>query len=144
MKITPEITKLVESLPDEDIRQDIYVKILEWDRPYPDDWERLIHTIYGRLLTNRATQSRRRKELLYENREQVLELTGDDDTQDPMELLQAEALGEKIDQLSAVLKETASLYYMSGLSAEEIARMHGITKDVVYKRVQRVREALGA
>lgn len=143
MKITPDITRFVEGLRiTEDDKQDLYVKILEYEGPAPDKNEAWINTLYSNLLRDRHRQSFRRQELAKDRHQELEALMGDDDTCDPYEYLAYEETARRVSKLSDCLLQTIVAVDLEGKTPEEYAMELGVRPNVVYTRLSRARKQL--
>lgn len=142
MKLTQDVINIVESLPDEDIRQDVYVKLLEGNLPKPENPRAYIQTLYVNLLRDDRRKEKRRAELTHENARQLRNLVGDDDTGDPVEYMESEELSERVAELSPLLMKTLIRHELDGKSVEEIAEEEKVGAGVIYTRLHRARQQL--
>lgn len=145
MQLTAEVIEAVDSLTqDEDVRQDVYVKLLELENP-PElknktELRKWIATVCFHHKVDTIKAEARRQDI-EETGGSTLQVS-DADTADPMEYLTAEELVTKIDDLSPLLYDTLSGVYIDGLTPAELAKDQDVTEDVIYKRISRARDAL--
>lgn len=145
MKLTTDLLDYCEgSLKwDEDLRQEVYVKILE----APDGtvinkgW---LVRVYENLRTDKHRQDNNQLRLREENYDAIVQnlaLTSPGD--DPVDILTAsEEIQERLDGLSPLLKTTLEAVVIEGMTPEDVAEEMDTTPNVIYKRIHDARHTL--
>jgi DNA-directed RNA polymerase specialized sigma24 family protein len=144
MKITQEMIEFAEAQKwDEDLKQDMYVKLLE----QPDDYmegvgvESLMTQVYNRNVIDGARKEARRKELVQENVQAIEALHGTDDIHDPIEYLAVDNLFSRMHCLSPLLYNTLQ-DYVYGASIQEIAEKNNVDANTIYQRIHAIKKEL--
>lgn len=140
MKITTAMMEQIEALSDDDARQDLYVKLLEWvDQPTCE--AAFIQTMYNNILKDRRRTESRRREIEQDHKEEFMP-NGDDDSHDPMEYIEGEALVGRLEKLSPLLYNTLCLVQVERKSIKEVAEQHGVSEAVIHTRIHRAKELI--
>ena len=145
MHITPYMIDFAEGQAwDEDVRQDVYVILLDKPNGYMDNAsvEQLMTSIYNLQVLNNHRQVARRKELVKENIQAIEKFHGTDDNHDPLDYLVAEqGLYARALSLSPLLLSTLE-DYMLGNTVQEIAMNHDLDINTVYQRMYAIKQEL--
>ena len=144
MKITEEMIAFAEGQKwSDDIRQDVYVALLEKDEGYMGEVpvEQLVTAIYNFRTIDTLRKDARRRELLLKNLSTIEGLHGSDDCHDPLEYLAAEEVFDKIDALSPLLRSTLTRY-VEGADVSDIAASDGVDVNTVYQRVWKAKQEI--
>jgi len=148
MELTNELIEFCESQKwDNDIRQDVYDKLLHLDDKYLliEDVKSYASTIYKHCVYTAFEKARRRLELLDEHDGQVRTNLGyaKSNSSDPADILVGTAdMEAKLKDLSPLLRATLE-GVVRGENPEEQAAKEGVNVNVIYKRIQRIKEVLG-
>lgn len=133
---------------DDDLRQDLVLAWLESEEP-PYKFTSVHHIrafvagYYRNLKRARYQKEYNRLRLLLENEEDVRDMCMSADGEDPMDILIAEEeMRERYEGLSPLLKTTLDATVHEGMIPEEIAEAHGVSADVIYKRIERIKLSL--
>lgn len=150
-ELTQEMMDIVEDLKiDEDLKQDLYLEILESDRE-PKDFSSKKHlkayvlSYYGYLRANRQKVEANRRRILAENEETVRDTyTGNsNEADDPYDILAAaDGVEDRLDGLSPLLRTTLESVVLDGRTPEEVAAVEGTTANVIYKRIHDAKRIL--
>lgn len=148
--ITEQIIAIVTRMKgDEDIKQDLYVKILERENElvFIDDnhARNFLSLMYYHLWHNKKWVEDNRARLREENEDTIRALyTNNQETiHNPLNVLmsQQEIVG-KLKHLSPLLRQTLEKLSIMGHSAERIAKEEGTSPNVVYQRIHQARKLL--
>ena len=149
MELSKTLISIIEkhSLP-EDLKQDLYVQLLETDDvefEEPEDVFRFVNAYLHNLRKNSAKVEANRERLRVENEETIREnIHPGAYADDPLdELIAVEEFDNKLDALSPLLRRTAEDLLLEGMTPEQLAESEGTTANVVYQRIFRIKEALG-
>jgi len=147
MTLTQKIIDLIDRLSfTEDVRQDLYVKILSMDADKVPEFESDDHlrSWLARIGYNVKMKEVAREASRRGNEHKAAEawLFSDSDNADPLDYLEAEGVIDKIDDLSQLLRETLAALYIDGDSVADMAAQQNVTEDVIYKRISRARKLL--
>ena len=141
MEITQKVMDVVEAQKgwSDDIRQDLYVRMLEGeDIEFLDDNHllRTVNAYYANMLKSGVRRDIRRKELMDEFADTIILNTAPDQGDDPLDILSAEEeVGDRIDSLSPLLYDTLVAVAVDGLTAEQIAEADEVSPNTVYQRL---------
>ena len=144
MDITQEMRDFAEAQKwDEDMKQDMYVKLLEQPEGYMDgvSVKKLMTTVYNRNVIDSGAKEARRRELVLENVQAIEGLHGTDDTCDPIEHLTADELLERIESLSPLLYNTFRCY-VEGTPIQKIADDYGVDSNTIYQRIHAIKQEI--
>ena len=140
-----DVFKYIESCYswDEDLKQDLIVKILELPEDYEINKGWCVRA-YNNMLQNRARDNARRRELLQHNEDTVRgNFYDDNQAADPSEVLSAiEEMDDRMDQLSPLVKKTMIMHYVDGLTVEDIAGKEWVEPKAIYERLRVGRNTL--
>ena len=128
---------------DDDVRQDVYVILLEKAEGYMGDvsTEQLMTSIYNLRCLNGYRQDSRRRELMQENISAIEGFHGTDDNWDPIEYLEADAVLTRVNTLSPLLRKT--LYaYLNGVSMATMAKHEDMDVNSIYQRMYTIKKEL--
>lgn len=145
MKIPQEIVDYIESCFkwDEDIKQEVYLAILEKPEGYEINkgW---CQSTYENLRNRDARDERRHRQILQDNADSVrATFFSENQADDPSDVLSADELvGSRYAQLSPLVRKTLEMHYIQGMTIEDIAGQEWVDPNVIYKRLQRGREIL--
>lgn len=132
-----------------DLRQDFYVAWME----APDN-ERVFanvqhlrsfcHGFYANLLRNQKAVARRRMEIEQESVDYITSALGlIDEGCDPMDqMIAEEEIGNKLKELSPLLRVTLERVVIDGASHEDVAVEEGTSVNVIYQRLHKAKEIL--
>lgn len=141
MQLTQEVIDYIEKRPwDEDYKQDVYVRLLEYETPIKDPFA-FIETTYKNVVTDEYRHAAVRKELEQEMSERLKELVGQDDSSDPREYLEAETILKTAGKLSDVLARTLD-HILEGWTPAEMAVEDGVEVNVIYQRIWQLKQWL--
>lgn len=144
MEITQEMIEFAEGQKwDDDVRQDVYVILLEKADGYMKKASvpQLMTSIYNLLVLNGFRQDTRRKELVRENIQAIEMFHGTDDVCNPLEYLDAEALFDRVRTLSPLLKKT--FYgYLDGVTPDQMAEHEKVDVNTIYQRIHAIKQEL--
>ena len=142
MVLTNDMVTYCMSQPwDEDIRQDVFVRVLEHEGRPEDVNNAWLSRIYTNLKMNGFTTEKRRKELEQEAVAVLEGLQGKDDVHDPLEYLEAEQLIPELGALSPLLYNTLRDYVL-GKTPEEIAEDQGVDANTIYQRIHQAKKEI--
>jgi DNA-directed RNA polymerase specialized sigma24 family protein len=146
MDITKDILEYCEKQNwDEDLRQEVYVKLLEQEEEvlFPRTF---IQTTYKNIWQNHRRIEERRVELVRENEEEIRNNFGlpkEGKAHDPLDvLIGMEEVSERLDNLSPLLRDTVERVYLDGKTPEEVAKEDVEEVAAVYKRISRAKKLL--
>lgn len=144
MEITQEMVTFAEAQKwDDDIRQDVYVILLEKPDGYMGDQtiESLMTAIYTFRKMDLFRQDSRRKALVMENLQAIENLHGTDGAYDPIEYVAVDELMDRVDKLSPLLKKT--LYaHLNGVTVAAIAAHEEVDANTIYQRMHAIKREL--
>ena len=143
MELQPWMIEYVEAHAwDEDLKQDIYVKLLELE-------DKEIDTNYlSRMYSNARLDERRiearRREIEVESVDYITSALGlVDEGCDPMDLMIAEQeVARKLKELSPILRVTLERVVIDGAEPEDVAVEEGTSVNVIYQRVHQAKTIL--
>lgn len=143
MNVSDSLFKFIESRPwDEDDKQELYIRVLEYNGPEIRNTNAWISVMYYRMLANRKNTEVRRREILTEAASTIEGLIGEDENQDPYDYLVAEEVLTRHKKLSPVLSDTIEEIYIKGKTPEELATEQEESSATIYKRIERAKKAL--
>jgi len=127
---------------DDDIRQELYVKMLEMDDF--DITKRWCITTYNNIRMNTSRNEANRARLREDNYDEIVKNLGLDGVEaGPEGTTDAESsILIHFNSLSALLRETLIEHYIEGRAPEEMALAHGENVEAVRKRITRARNLL--
>lgn len=127
---------------DDDIRQDMYVRLLEMDDKQIN--KTYLCLMYSSLVANKASVDNRRAEIVQDNVNAIRSALGmDAEAADPMDVLELEEeLSSALVGLSPVLFETLERAIINGESPEDLAEEEGVEPNTIYQRVWKVKQQL--
>jgi DNA-directed RNA polymerase specialized sigma24 family protein len=145
MQITPEIITWVEQAgPDADLRQEVYVKVLEAadEQEVTAAW---IGLVYHHLMLDEKRREKRQSDLRQDNAEQIRQNFGwEGQAADPLEEYMAQHdMQVKLKDLSDMQRRTLNYLVIEGLAPEKIALAEKTTANVIYKRLYDIKKLLG-
>lgn len=145
MDITPHMIKYCEKhFKDDDLRQDLYVKLLEMDEP--DEWDdNWLTRMYTNLRIDQRRKEMRRREILTEFRDLVASSTTGHTgvAPDPADVLEhEEEMNQRLEELSDMQLNTLNELYFEGLTPEELAEKEGVARNAIDQRVHNIKKAL--
>lgn len=140
MELTQSMIQYCETQPwDADLRQAVYVKVLESpDIEVNNSW---LARIYHNLRTNKTSIEKRRKELEVEFEEDIrLHTVGEEhEYPDPLELLIAlEEYEDSVKVLSPLLRATLELL-IRGVPVAVVADREGVAENTIYQRIHQAK-----
>ena len=146
-ELTEKVMYIVENTSySEDEKQKFYVAWLEMEEPVivqPINLEYYIKVRMSNMAKNAAWTKRNRKRLLEENKEIVRKELGLDGTSDdPADIVQANAWVEGKLKLLTELQLATLIAQMQGLTYAEIAAEEGTTENVIYQRIHQAKKQL--
>ena len=127
---------------DNDLRQDLYVKLLEMDdKEINTDY---LSRAYTNMNTDKMRVESRRREIEDESVHYIcLALGWSDLVADPMDQMIAhEEISMKLKELSPLLRATLERVMINGLTPEELAAEEGSKANAIYWRVNRAKQIL--
>ena len=128
---------------DDDVRQDLYVKILEIEEPIEINYGWCVE-VYNNMVKNNIRDEQNRARLREDNYDEIVKNLGllnePDDPQYEAEV--DEDIVIKLNGLSAALRDTLIQYYVEGRSPEAIAALGNENVEAVRKRITRARNQL--
>jgi len=143
MELKQAMITYCEAQPwDEDIRQDVYAKILETaETPITEAW---LSTVYHNLKKNNLRDERRRAEIRTDNHDAIVNTLGlNDEEADPLDsLMQDEDIQRKLKLLTPLLLQTLIRVFVEGMSPEELAKWESTTANTIYQRIHQTRKLL--
>jgi DNA-directed RNA polymerase specialized sigma24 family protein len=144
MRLTKEMIDYCESQPwDDDLRQDVYVKVLESaeTNPVNNAWLSRIYTNLEH--DNRKVQDRRR-EIERDNSDSVIAALGmQGNSADALDILMCNQEFEvKYKEMSSLLRGTLDSLVDDGMSVAELAEVEDVSENVIYQRVWEIKKAL--
>jgi len=143
MQLTPQMIAFCEKQKwDEDLRQEVYVKVLECDHTETHDgW---LSTIYSNLLTDKRRATKLHADLIQAHYDTIVKTLALDGTNaDPMDIRDSEQQIEvRLKDLSYLLRATLDLVLIEGYTPEELAEREGTTANVIYQRIHQARKLL--
>jgi len=143
MQLTPQMIAFCEKQKwDEDLRQEVYVKVLECDvAATHDGW---LSTIYSNLLTDKRRATKLHADLIQAHYDTIVKTLALDGTNaDPMDIRDSEQQIEvRLKDLSYLLRATLDLVLIEGYTPEELAEREGTTANVIYQRIHQARKLL--
>lgn len=142
MEITNDMLAHAEKANwDEDITQEVWVKVLEYTGKAPERVEAWLTTIYSNARNAYYTKEQRRRELELMNVQAMENVHGLDDVHDPLDYISAEELISRFGELSPLLYNTLR-DYVEGSSVEEIAAKQGVDPNTIYQRIHQAKKEL--
>ena len=127
---------------DNDLRQDLYVKLLEMDdKEINTDY---LSRAYTNMNTDKMRVESRRREIEDESIHYIcLSLGWSDLVADPMDQMIAhEEISMKLKELSPLLRATLERVVIDGVTPEEMAEEEGTSANVIYQRVHQAKAIL--
>lgn len=143
MNLTQEMIDYCESQPwDDDMRQEVYVKILE--EPSKDVNHAFLSRVYTNVVKNQIRDEARRRELMEGNLDEIRRTLGIDDLSADVveELSAAEEIIWKVKDLSHLLRATLYKMLIEGKTPDEVANDERTTPNVIYKRLHDIKQQL--
>lgn len=144
MEITQEMIDFAEAQKwDNDKKQDAYVALLEKPEGYMKDVgvKALMTAIYNFKVIDEQRKDARHKVLVQENLQAVEGLHSTGDNCDPFDYLAADAVLQRADELSPLLKKT--LYgYLNGVSVADMAKHERVDANTIYQRFHAIKQEL--
>jgi DNA-directed RNA polymerase specialized sigma24 family protein len=142
-----EITQyisMIEALPlDQDMRQDLYVSLLELDELPAfenDNRAQAYFVISARHIRANNTWKLTNRKRLEGRAADIMEGWVGNDNNDPFDYLTAEDMVRRVGGLSDILYNTVYYIYIDGLTPDEVAEANGENVDAVYKRIERAKK----
>lgn len=124
----------------EDISQEAIIKLLDKDLSDEDDAFKLGAKIVADLCKDLRRIESNRREIESEYGASINRtLTGQSAellAADPLDLLIADEVKDRLEELSPLLRATLELHHMDGLSVSAIAEMQGKSEVAIYKRLE--------
>jgi DNA-directed RNA polymerase specialized sigma24 family protein len=142
MQLTTDMIEYCEAQPwDEDHRQEVYIKVMEYKGEPSDVNDAWLSRMYTNHMHNVRRDEARRVEILDGLTGESLAVA--DPALDPMEILMAEeALGERTKGMTALMEHTLTKHYIEGKSIAEIAEEEGEDNVTIRVRLNRGRNIL--
>jgi DNA-directed RNA polymerase specialized sigma24 family protein len=127
---------------DDDLRQDLYVKLLGMEDKVIDT--NYLSRMYTNLRNNDKRNEERRAELISEHAEDImLAFSLDEPAMDPLDIMiQEEEVENKLKELSPLLRATLERVVVDGVSPEDLAEEEGTSANVIYQRVHEAKRRL--
>lgn len=146
MKITKEMTNYVyaHSAWSEDFKQDILLELLEMPEQEVLRLPSLIERVARGNLDNLSKTEIRRREIEEESFKEIMQGLGLEGTSDDSaSVLDAEQeIERRIAQLSRVHRRTMEALCYEGIDVADFAATEGVSPDVIYKRLERIRKEM--
>lgn len=145
MKITTQITEVVENRFAGDFKQDLYIKILELVGETPtfetnEDINKWLSSLASNQYRNDTFQDGNRLRLMEENEDTIRNLYGYNDVaDDPLDILLADGLEDSILKGLSELETDIYSRVQNGLSYEAIGEEFGMTYKAVQVTMSRIK-----
>lgn len=138
---TEQIAYLYDQPWDDDVRQDVIVKMLEYEGEV-EHFMTWASTVYRNELDSQRTKAARRIELAMERVNDLHQLHGQDDVDDPIQYVEMELMYQRVDDLSPLLAQTMELLLVEGLNPQEVADKLGLEPNTVYQRIWQAKKEI--
>ena len=151
MELTQEIIDIAESRKwDEDIRQEVYLVLLESEDLVPpkdkDHLKNFLNKVYHLVLKNMKFKNDNRARLLIENEDTIranLHREIDGFAADPCDIHAAvEGMQGRLEDLSYLNRQTLQRLYLDGLTPDELAAEEGVERNAIDQRVHNIKKIL--
>lgn len=146
MQITRRVRKLVESNKnwDEDLKQDLYVQLLEAEEDPDLITKGNINQRYYHLAHNRRWVDNNRQRLIDDNIHAIRQGLGMKAVASPLddELSTIEEVKERFSTLSPLLERTLVRVVLEGASPEEVAEEEEVSANTIYQRVWQAKKQI--